>query len=188
MRATSRLAEWILGGAVPQDDRQYVFGDLAEEYADRRRHASRLSAQWWYWTQVLRSIPWLLWIPVRRSGSVATSSIALVACSVQAIIELTTASLLPRITRMDALLFAPFSLLIVLTSLVLVSWIANRVRPGAGTLLALIAGVSVLTRALHAGIVTIHLSSVLEGVAAPAAAFVGAALAVNRGRSHEPSQ
>lgn len=176
---SSRLANWILACVVSPADRQYVLGDLAEEYAVRRVQTSRTFAKWWYWSQVLRSIPWLLWSPVRRSGWVPVLRVACFACVAQAAVELTTASLVPGILRVSADGAVPLTLAVVLGSIVIVSGVANRVRPGAGTLLALMAGVAMLARTLHAGIDEIHLSSVLESAAAPSGAFVGATLAVN---------
>lgn len=178
----SALANWILACVASPDDRQYVLGDLAEEYAVRRADTSPMSATWWYWTQIVRSIPWLLWSPVSRSGWVPTLGVAGAACVAQAAVELTTAALVPGILQVGGRAAASLTLVVVLGSLAIVSGVAHRLRPGAGTLLALIASVPVLLRALHAGIEGldgIHLSQVLESVAAPSAALVGAALAVN---------
>jgi hypothetical protein len=175
----SCLANWMLACALAPDDRQCVLGDLAEEYVVRRRYTSRTSAAWWYWTQVLRSIPWLLWSPVRRGGWVATLGVAFAACVAQAAVELTTALVVPGVFPDSAHGAAPVTLAVVLGSLVIVSWIASRVRPGAGTLLTLIASVAILARALRSGIEGVHFSHVLESASAVSAALVGAALAVN---------
>ena len=67
----------------------------------------------------------------------------------------------------------------VLTSLLIVSWIASRLRPGAGAMLTVIASVAILARTLSAGIEAVHLSRLLEDMSAPSAALIGAALAVN---------
>jgi hypothetical protein len=179
----SRLANWILACAIAPADRQCILGDLAEEYAIRRGTTSRMSANFWYWTQVLRSIPWLLSGPVRRSGWMATFGVALAACAAQAAVELVTAAFLPGIIQGSARAAVPVALVVVLGSLVVVSCIASRIRPGAGTLLTLMASVAMLVRVFHAGIEGVHLSHILESACAPSAAFVGAALAVNTHRS-----
>ncbi len=49
-----RLALLLLSIALPRDIREYVAGDLQEEFI--RCHRGR----WWFWRQVLRSIPWLI--------------------------------------------------------------------------------------------------------------------------------
>lgn len=128
---------------------------------------------------MLRSIPWLLWSPVRRSGWVATLGVAFAACAAQAAVELTTAAIFPGLVHGSEGATIPVALAVVLTSLVIVSCIARRIRPGAGMLLTLITGLAILTRLLRAGIEGVHLAYVLESVSAPCAAFVGAALAVN---------
>jgi hypothetical protein len=177
-----RLANWLLACAAAPDDRRYILGDLAEEYAVRRAGTSRMSATWWYWTQVLRSVPWLLWIPVRRSGWLATLGVALLACAVQAAVELTTAAVLAGVVSNNARAAVLCTLALVLGSLVVVSCVASRVRPGAGTLITLIASVAVLVQALHLGIDGIHLWYVLESASAPSAALVGSVLGVNTHR------
>jgi hypothetical protein len=91
----SLLADWLLACAVAPDERRALLGDLVEEYAIRRRDTSRVAASCWYGTQLLRSIPWLLWIPVRRSGLIATIGVTLMACAAQAAVELLTARVLP---------------------------------------------------------------------------------------------
>jgi hypothetical protein len=179
MRLGSRIASAILAWALSPDDRQVVLGDLVEEYAIRREERSALSARWWYWSQVLRSVPWLLWSPVPRIGWAGTVGVASAACAAQAAIELTTAIVFPRVFHSDARGAVPGTFAVVLGSMVIVSWIANRVRPGAGALLTLIASVDIVARALHVDIENVHLSQVLEGASAPMAALLGTALAVN---------
>jgi hypothetical protein len=59
----ARVANWILKCAVAPADREAAIGDLAEEFEIRMRRGSRVDAAYWYWSQVLRSIPWFLWTP-----------------------------------------------------------------------------------------------------------------------------
>jgi hypothetical protein len=181
----SRLADWLLACAVAPDERRALLGDLVEEYAIRRGDTSRVAASCWYGTQLLRSIPWLLWIPVRRSGLMATIGVTLVACAAQAAVELLTARVLPRVVDVTARGYLPVALAVVVGSLVVVSYVASRVRPGAGTLLGLIVIVTMLARVLHSGMTGVDLSTALEGMCASSAAFVGSALAVNA--PHSPN-
>jgi hypothetical protein len=87
----ARVANWILKCAVAPADREAAIGDLAEEFEIRMRRGSRVDAAYWYWSQVLRSIPWFLWTPVRRGGWFGTLFLAFAACGVQAVLELVTA-------------------------------------------------------------------------------------------------
>lgn len=54
-----RLAERLLSAVLPNDDRDEILGDLAESYAVRAPHGL-LSANVWYWAQVLMVPAWLL--------------------------------------------------------------------------------------------------------------------------------
>ena len=51
-----RLAAWLLRLRLRPDDREFVLGDLEEEFLDRRRRNGDRRARRWYWSQALRSI------------------------------------------------------------------------------------------------------------------------------------
>jgi hypothetical protein len=174
-----RIANWILACAATPEDRHYMLGDLDEEYVVLLDETSRMTATWWYWTQVLRSIPWLLWIPVRRSGWAVTLGVTAAACAAQASVELTTAAVVPAIVDAGTVRSGALTLAVLWGSLVVVSCIASRIRPGAGTLLAVVAVVAMLGRTLHAPFEAVHFSYILLNASAPCAALFGAALAVN---------
>ena len=172
-----RLTDWILTCSVPAADREMAVGDLAEEYAIRRRD-SRIDALRWYWSQVLRSIPWFLWMPVRRSGLFATLVVALGACVIQAAIEVSAAAALRRLPQAPTTL--PIGLSVVLVSLFVVSYLAARARAGAGTVLTLIAIVAVFAQSVAMGAGGVSLTHLAAVIAAPSAAFAGAAVATVR--------
>src|SRR5262249_36692721 len=51
-----RWAERLAGLRLPADRREFVLGDLDEEFADRtRRHGGRSAARW-YWRQAWRTL------------------------------------------------------------------------------------------------------------------------------------
>ena len=50
-----RLASWLLGRRLPDEWRDFVAGDLDEEFRTRRRE-SRLGAHAWLWSQVVRCL------------------------------------------------------------------------------------------------------------------------------------
>src|SRR5579864_1312691 len=93
----SRLADRVLAWAVAPADREVAIGDLAEEYAIRVRGGRRVRAACWYWSQVIRSVPWFLWTPVRRSGWLGTLCVALGACLVQASVEIFAGAAIRRL-------------------------------------------------------------------------------------------
>jgi len=56
----SRLAGWLATRRVPRDEREFVLGDLDEEFADRLGGPGRLlpvlRARLWYWRQAVRCL------------------------------------------------------------------------------------------------------------------------------------
>ena len=53
--APPRLAEWILRLILRTPDREYILGDLAQQYHARR--AAGAHARLWYWLQLFRAGP-----------------------------------------------------------------------------------------------------------------------------------
>lgn len=176
-----RIADWLLGCAIDRAS-DAAIGDLHEEFLVRCHEHSRLRAVCWYWSQALRSMPWLLWAPIRRGGFVSTLRVALVACAVQAIVELLTAASLPRVLAPSFALAA--SLAIVVSSLFSIGFIATRIKSGAGTLFALVALAIVALDTLAVPL-TFNASRLLGLLTAPLAAFAGTAVSIHRRRRLE---
>ena len=141
------VASWLLSFVLPGEDVDTVIGDLEEESVSRPESGARAR---WFWAQVLRSVPMLLWIPIQRGGFLPTLGIALAACAVQATIELaagfTVYSMFPPDARWPRLLTTALTL----PSLTFVSYRAARARPGAATVVAGLAVVTLLGQLLLA--------------------------------------
>ena len=54
------FAEALIAAATPPADYESIAGDLHEEYVGYARSSGTSAANRWYWSQELRSIPWLL--------------------------------------------------------------------------------------------------------------------------------
>lgn len=132
----SPWASWIMACVLPLPDLEVVMGDLAEEYPLPSRSTSDSRVSRWYWGQVSRSIPPLLWASIRRGGWLATLAAALGACMVQATVELAFQSAMSGLLTPDVPVPAIFTLIAGLTTLVLVGYLAAWLRPGAATVLA----------------------------------------------------
>jgi len=52
-----RALEWVLGRLVRPPQREFLLGDLREEYAEARRDAGRVRADGWYARELTRSVP-----------------------------------------------------------------------------------------------------------------------------------
>src|SRR5262249_48242220 len=124
------------------------------------------------WRQVVGSIPRLLWMLVCRGGLWFTGGAALAACSAQAAVELTAVRFLPVFFARSEV----FALGFVLLSLGFVSYAAGRLRPGAGTLVGVIAVASLIGHGIQDQTAGFRLLSLIESVSGPSAAFAGAAL------------
>ena len=186
----SRLADWVLSCAIAPADREAAVGDLTEEYAIRLRGGSATRAACWYWGQVLRSVPWLLWLPVRRTGWLATFCVALAACACQAGVELGIRSAIVRLPPAAGPGDDPrwiVASVLVLASIVAVSFASARIRPGASSVLAGIALIAVaLQLTLRNGAGLSVGSQLVAMVAGPSAACAGGVLSWRMRGHHGP--
>jgi hypothetical protein len=133
--ARSRWATWMLAFVLSRHTLEAVMGDLDEEHALRSRSISAADAARWYWGQIGRSIPHLLWSAILRGGRLATLGAAAGACLVQAALEFAGHSAISTAfapQRVPPIVF----LFLGLTTLVLVGYLAAWIRPGAATVLA----------------------------------------------------
>jgi hypothetical protein len=171
----ARAASWLLAFVLPAQDIEFVVGDLEEEYSSR---ASRR----WYWGQLARSVPRLMWLPIRHGGLVPTCGVALAAGSVQALIELVIGTALYQLGPTGARWPVALSVPVTLASLLFVSHEAARLRPGAATVLAVVAEAVGVWRVLFAASAGEPAPlAVLAGlVIVPTMAFAGGVLALRR--------
>jgi hypothetical protein len=132
------VASRLLSFVLPGEEVDTVIGDLEEEYVSRPSHARGR----WYWAQVVRSVPFLLWIPIQRGGLLPTLGIAFAACAAQATLELAAGFAVYSWFPPDAPWPRLMTLTVTLPSLLFVSYRAARACPGAATV---VAGVAVLT-------------------------------------------
>jgi hypothetical protein len=144
----SHVAMTLLSLFIPQEDAEAIIGDLEEE------RASRAFGSRWYWSQIARSIPAVMWLTICRGGWVGTCGIAAAACAVQIAVEVTTGFAIYQFTPIDAMWPSVVAIVVTLTSLALVSYKASRIRRGAAIVLAGVAVCAVavqLTLAAQAG-------------------------------------
>jgi hypothetical protein len=171
----ARIATALLACLLPREDVETIIGDLEEEGAVRQ---STSGSARWYWAQLLRSVPALFWLPIHRGGWRSTVGVALAACAIQIAIEVTTGFAVRELAPTGAQ-WPPFvALIITLTSLALVSYMASGIREGAATALA---GVAVFAIAVQL-MLAIQMNRVLPiGLLAalivvPGTALIGGAL------------
>jgi hypothetical protein len=172
-----RVASWVLACVLPAQEVETIIGDLEEEYASRSPSTS--GSVRWYWAQVVRSIPVLLWLPIRRSGCSDTFGVALGACTMQAVIEVTTKFATLELSPPNAPWPPVLTLVVTLPSLTLLSYLATRIRPGAATALTAIVVVAVVVQLIvKAGHDMPFWTQLVALVVGPSAAFTGGVLSL----------
>ena len=175
-----RIASRLLSLVLPAQDVDVIIGDLEEEYVLRPESSARRR---WFWTQILRSVPMLVWIPIQRGGLLTTVGVALAACAAQAVIELAAGFAVYSVFPPDARWPSLMTVVLTLPSLTFVSYRATRARPGASTLVAGVGVVALLGQILlaaHAGrAVPVGMLAALMIV--PSLALLGGSLALARG-------
>ena len=178
MLPRARVATALLIFLIPREDVHAIIGDLEEESAFRGSESR------WYWWQVARSIPAVLWLTIHRGGWLATCATALTACVVQIAIEVTTGFAVVRFAPIGALWPSVAAVVVTFTSLMLVSFKAAQVRRGAANVLA---GVALCAIALQLAVVghagqELPTATLAALVAAPGTALVGGFLS---SKTHE---
>jgi hypothetical protein len=161
---------------------EVVIGDLAEEHALRSASMSASHLARWYWGQIARSIPALLWASIRRGGWIVTSITAVAACLVQAAVELGAKSAISSLAAIDTPLVAIGSWVVGLPSLIFVSYLAARIRPGAATVLTAIIVIAVFIQLVVKGETLPVWKQIAAVVVGPSAAFAGGVMSLRRVR------
>jgi hypothetical protein len=131
-----RVATWLLGCLLPPRDREAVLGDLIEEYAIRAGSPPLSTVARWYWWQVSRSIPQILWSSIRREGLLSTLGVAFGAYIAAGLLEFAGVAAISKLLGPNAGPFAVLNVVIGLATMVLGGYVAAWIRPGAASALA----------------------------------------------------
>lgn len=174
-----RMATWILRCLLPRRDVEAIVGDLEEERVSRQRSPA---GDAWYWAQILRSLPWCLWLPVQRGGWPSTVGVTAAVCVLQASIEVATALVAYAWLgdRVQGLM--PLTSLAILVSFALLTYHATRIRPGSVTMVPAVTLVLIGVRLLatHSGQAESLGTLFVSLMAAPSTAFIGGVVSVRR--------
>jgi hypothetical protein len=141
LHSAPRMANWLLSCFLTARDREEVRGDLVEEF--QLRTQSPGAGWFWYWGQVLRSIPPIVWNSVRPGCWIRTLAVALAAYIVAGVIEFVADAALSRLLSLDATVHTVLSLIIGLATMLASGYIAARLRPGANAAMGVIVAIAV---------------------------------------------
>ena len=173
--APSRLATWLLGRLLSEEDREAVIGDLIEECA-LKQPDSRLQVSWWYWSQVSRSIAPLVWIGVRREHWGAVFGAAMAAFILANVTEWVATKAIAMVV--DWSVAVPVNFVVGLAAMALGGYVAAWLRPHASGIVAFLILVMVIVFMATMGVgetgpLWYHIGFLIFG---PLAALAGGAL------------
>ncbi len=129
--------EGLLKSLAPDCDIEAMLGDLTEERASRRRSDPRSSHRGWYFGQLLRSLPDLLWSAVAGRGWASTWGTAFLLYIAAAALQFASSIALSNVIERSHWL-TTIDLLLGAATLVLAGWAAAWIRPRAAPALAAI--------------------------------------------------
>ena len=132
----SSLATWLLEHVLPERDQEAILGDLIEEYELRARSTPLQMVSRWYWGQVCRSIPRMVWASVSRGRWLPTLGVAMGAYIAAGALEFAATVAISKLLTPDAPVYTVISLVVGLTTMVIGGYFATWIRPGAGTVMA----------------------------------------------------
>jgi len=130
-----RVATWLLGAALTATDRDAVLGDLVEEHGMRVRHSSAVDAGHWYWGQVCRTIPLVVWRRAIRDGWLWTLGAAASAYVAAGFIENVGLALVARLSDGQTP-SQPIAIMVGLAALAVAGYLASWMRRGSANVLA----------------------------------------------------
>jgi hypothetical protein len=139
-------ARWVirvLERSTPERHRDAVAGDLLEEHELRTRSEASPAASRWYWSQVGRSVPRLLWATAKSGVWVATLGVGFAAWLAAGMVETAASVGISRLAAPGAGTRTILDLVVGLMTIGLAGYFAGRIRPGAAGALAMITVVSV---------------------------------------------
>jgi hypothetical protein len=132
----SRIGNWLLSQIVAEHSREAILGDLAEECAVRARSAHETTVFCWYWGQVCRSIPPVLWQAFKSGRWLPTLLAALGAYIGAGLLEFTGTIALTKLVPPDGRYYRLLILIIGLTTMGMGGFVAAGIRRRAATVLA----------------------------------------------------
>lgn len=139
----ARAVTWVLGFLLSTADVDAVIGDLTEEHTLRFGAESPLHHSWWYWSQIARSLPPLVWAAVQqgRWGGLLGAAFAawLLASAIEAAGIAAVSKLVDPGPAHTAIM-----LLVGLASMAVGGYAASSMRRGAAMLLAALVALMVV--------------------------------------------
>jgi hypothetical protein len=145
------IAAWLLERLLPAPALEYALGDLAEEYVLRVHSGSTRVARYWYWMQILRSLPVLFANALRSAGMLGTFAVAVAMQLGVGTAESFAMTGISVLLRPSDLTLTIVSVFVGLTTAACGGYIAARIRRPAALVMAAITFAIVLALMLTNG-------------------------------------
>ncbi len=136
-----RWATWFFGMFLRQRDKEMLLGDLIEEHVLLASTLGRHHASRWYWNQMVRSAPSVLWANIRRGVWLRTLGAVLVGYLVVALLVIAGDLAMSRLLRASTLSYSFVSLAVAIPAMMLGGYLAAWIRPRAAIGLAIFSAV-----------------------------------------------
>jgi hypothetical protein len=135
-RTPPRIATTLLGLILSAEEREFVLGDLAEEFFTEKR------SNLWYWRQAMESSVHLAWRSFEKQGLAMLAGGAVMAAGVL-LLEIAARGTLPVFPRVQPLIFA-FTMALLATGILAAvagGYIATKVAGRTTSLATLLLGI-----------------------------------------------
>lgn len=145
MRRKSLLAFvcWLLESVIPLPYREAMLGDLIEEYTLRAESTSPVTASRWFWSQVCRSVPSIVWSSLRSRGWLTSMSIAMGVYVVMGMLRFAADLTIAKLVAPGQTTYVVLAPVVFLTISAVGGCVAARIRRGATIFLAVIVLITV---------------------------------------------
>jgi hypothetical protein len=173
---TLQMTTWLLSRLATESEREPLLGDLTEEYALRASANSSSAAFWWYLRQVCASAPILLRVRLARTAWIPTIGVALLAYIAVGVAELSVNWAVSSVSARGVFAYSPLALIVMFPLVVLIGYVASRVRRGSAGVLGIMMLLVVTAMTLWSAEAMPLWFRIAYFFVGPSAAFIGGAL------------
>jgi len=134
--APPTFACWLLASVLPGMDREAMLGDLIEEYGLRVDSTSPFKASRWFWGQVCRSFPSIVWSLLWSGRLLISANIALGVYILMATLKLSTELMIAKLAAPGETARVILAPILFLATAAVGGCVAARIRYGTTLVLA----------------------------------------------------
>lgn len=131
------FASWVIDYVLPIPYRDWMLGDLIEEYALLLESKSYSSASRWFWSQTSRSVPHLAWFYLRSGRWVTSVSTAIAVYISMGMLKFAVDLMISKLLVPQPVTYVILAPIVFLATTVSGGLVAARLRRGAAIFLAL---------------------------------------------------